>query len=74
MTTKKLAQKKSAPEPKALEKIRPELNIEKCSGIWQPTNSRSAPKARIFQWETTLPNGSLTKARISAELRPSCGP
>jgi hypothetical protein len=45
------------------EKIRPELNIEKWS-IWQPTNSRAAPKARKLEREFTLPDGRKVVAKV----------
>lgn len=47
----------------ALEKIRPERNLEKWS-IWQPANSRSAPKERILTREITLPNGDRVTAQV----------
>lgn len=47
----------------ALEKIRPELNLEKWS-IWQPANSRKPLKARIIEREIALPNGSKVNARV----------
>lgn len=47
----------------ALEKIRPELNLEKWS-IWKPAKSQNAPKARILEREVTLPDGSKMKAKV----------
>lgn len=50
--------------PPALpEKIRPELNIEKWS-IWQPTNSRAAPRARKLEREFALPDGRTIVAKV----------
>lgn len=47
----------------ALEKIRPELNLEKWS-IWQPAKSKNPPKAKIFQREISLPEGSKITAKV----------
>lgn len=46
-----------------LEKIRPELNLEKWS-VWQPAKSKNAPKARTFQREITLVDGSKAIAKV----------
>jgi len=48
---------------KALERIRPDLNIEKWS-IWQPANSRNAPSVRVFEREVTLPDRSRLTAQV----------
>jgi hypothetical protein len=50
--------------PQALEKIRPDLNLEKWS-IWKPAKSKSQPTRKIIQREITLPNGN----RISGEVQ-----
>ena len=47
----------------ALERIRPDLNIEKWS-IWQPVHSRNSPRERIFEREITLPDGSKLTAQV----------
>jgi hypothetical protein len=46
-----------------LERIRPELNLEKWS-IWQPAKSKSSPKEKTLKREIKLPDGS----RVSAEV------
>ncbi len=46
------------------EKIRTELNIEKWS-IWRPANARTKPKARTFERDVRLPDGT----RIVAKLK-----
>jgi hypothetical protein len=51
------------PAPVALEKIRPELNLEKWS-IWQPSNSRNPLKARVIEREIALADGSRVKASV----------
>jgi hypothetical protein len=48
-----------------LEKIRPELNLEKWPAIWRPAKSNRAPSARELRRETTLPNGN----RVTAEVK-----
>ena len=50
-------------DTQVLEKIRPDLNIEKWT-IWQPANSRNAPSVRVFEREITLDDGS----KLSAEV------
>src|SRR5215471_16252794 len=45
------------------EKIRPDLNLEKWS-IWQPSKSKTKPRARIFRREIVLPDGR----KVSAEV------
>lgn len=47
----------------ALEKIRPERNLEKWS-IWQPANSRAATQERVLTREITLPNGDRVTAQV----------
>jgi hypothetical protein len=47
----------------ALEKIRPDLNLEKWS-IWQPAKSSLKPRERILRREIELPNGD----KVSAEV------
>jgi hypothetical protein len=46
-----------------LEKIRPELNLEKWS-VWQPADSRNSPKTRILHREIILPDGSKVIAKV----------
>jgi hypothetical protein len=46
------------------ERIRPELNVEKWS-IWRPANSRGGPRARTFERDVLLPDGT----RIVAKLK-----
>jgi hypothetical protein len=46
-----------------LERIRPELNLEKWS-IWRPARSKNQPKRRKMQREISLPDGS----KVSAEV------
>jgi len=48
---------------KALERIRPDLNIEKWS-IWQPAKSKNPPRARVFEREVSLPDGSKLTAQV----------
>ena len=52
-----------APAATSVEKIRPDLNLEKWS-IWQPSKSKSKPRERIFQREIVLPDGK----KVSAEV------
>lgn len=49
--------------PATLEKIRPELNLEKWS-VWQPAKSKNPPKARTFERQVLLPDGSKSVARV----------
>jgi hypothetical protein len=46
-----------------LERIRPDLNLEKWS-IWQPAKSKSKPKERIIRREITLPDGGKMAAQV----------
>jgi len=46
-----------------VEKIRPELNLEKWS-IWQPSKSKSPPKERIAEREITLQGGNKLTATV----------
>jgi hypothetical protein len=46
-----------------LEKVRPELNLEKWP-VWHPTNSRSAPKPKILKREVELPDGTKAIAQV----------
>ena len=48
----------------SLEKIRSDLNLEKWS-IWQPSKSKTQPKARVLRREVLLPDGS----KIAAEVK-----
>ncbi|MBV8383624.1 MAG: hypothetical protein JOZ63_13535, partial [Planctomycetaceae bacterium] len=45
------------------ERIRPELNVEKWS-IWRPANSRGGPRARTFERDVRLPDGTRIVARL----------
>lgn len=47
----------------ALEKIRPELNLEKWP-IWQPAKSKNRPAERIIEREISLPGGNKLSARV----------
>lgn len=55
----KAAQQKTA----VIEKIRPELNLEKWA-IWQPAKSKHDPVARILQREITDASGNKVSARV----------
>jgi hypothetical protein len=46
-----------------LEKIRPELNLEKWP-IWQPAKSKNQPVERIIEREISLPGGNRLSARV----------
>lgn len=48
---------------KTLERIRPELNLEKWS-IWQPAKSQNALKTKILERGITLADGSRVNARV----------
>jgi len=50
-------------DTQALERIRPDLNIEKWS-IWQPAKSKLAPSDRVFEREVILPDGSKLTAQV----------
>ena len=63
MRSPKAEQEQPRRPPALPEKIRPELNIEKWS-IWQPTNSRAAPKARKLEREFALPDGRKIVAKV----------
>lgn len=54
---------KNKQTPQALEKIRPELNLEKWS-IWHPAKSKNQPKTRIIERQITLPNGNKINAKL----------
>src|SRR5258708_31709346 len=54
---------KDPTQTRALEKIRPELNIEKWS-IWQPAKSKSQPRARVIEREVTSSSGDKVRARL----------
>ena len=47
----------------ALEKIRPDLNLEKWS-IWQPAKSKTAPRERIIHRDVELPDGRMVSAEV----------
>ena len=68
MTSKKIYSSKSQQtneDPKQLfpQRIYPELNLEKWS-IWQPTNSRTKPKAKILERQIQLPGSSQVMAKV----------
>jgi hypothetical protein len=65
MTQNILTQPAAAKEPgkTSVEKIRPDLNLEKWS-IWQPSKSKIKPRARTFQREIVLADGK----KVSAEV------
>jgi len=52
----------------AIERIRPELNLEKWS-IWQPAKSKNPLKPRILQREITTPEGNKITAKV--EIAPT---
>ncbi len=54
---------KSKKPHQALVKVRPELNLEKWP-IWQPANSRTAPRAKVFKREATLSTGDTIVAEV----------
>ena len=45
------------------ETVRPDRNLEKWA-IWEPTNSRHKPSARIIQREIRMPDGSVATAKV----------
>lgn len=47
----------------ALQKIRPELNLEKWA-IWQPAKSKNQPRARVLRREISLDNGDRVTAQV----------
>lgn len=56
-------QESASPNPAALEKIRPELNLEKWF-IWQPSKSKTQPQARVIEREITSPGGDKITGRL----------
>jgi len=51
------------PTKTSVEKIRPDLNLEKWS-IWQPSKSKTKPRERIFRREIVLPDGKQVSAEV----------
>lgn len=51
-------------KPLGLEKIRPELNIEKWP-LWKPASSKNPPRVREFEREIELKDGSKGKAKLT---------
>jgi hypothetical protein len=47
-----------------MEKIRPELNLEKWVSIWSPARSNRDPKEKVIRRETVLPDGSKAWAEV----------
>jgi hypothetical protein len=47
-----------------LQKIRPELNIEKWP-LWKPASSKNPPRVRISEREITLPDGKKGRAKLT---------
>jgi hypothetical protein len=47
-----------------MEKIRPELNLEKWVSIWSPARSNRNPKEKVIRRETVLLNGSKAWAEV----------
>ena len=45
------------------ETVRPDRNLEKWA-IWEPTNSRHKPHARLIQREIRMPDGSVATAKV----------
>ena len=58
---KKAAQKREAPH---VDRIRPELNIEKWPGMWRPSRSKRAPIVRVLEREHGVPGGARVQARV----------
>jgi hypothetical protein len=63
LPTKPNNQRVAITRNKTLEIIRSELNLEQWS-IWQPSNSRNAPKARVLTREITLEDDSKVTAKV----------
>jgi hypothetical protein len=59
---------KTPVKPQSLERIRPELNLEKWA-IWQPAKSKLAAKARVLKREIQLEDGSRVTAKV--EIAPT---
>lgn len=51
-------------EALALQKIRPELNIEKWP-LWKPASSKNPPRVRAYEREITLPDGTRGTAKLT---------
>jgi hypothetical protein len=47
-----------------MEKIRPELNLEKWVSIWSPARSNRNPKEKVIRREAVLPNGNKVWAEV----------
>jgi hypothetical protein len=47
-----------------MEKIRPELNLEKWVSMWSPARSNRNPKEKVIRRETVLPDGSKAWAEV----------
>lgn len=60
-------------EKKSVERIYPELNLEKWS-IWQPANSRNQLKELMLQREITAPNGDIISAQVEVSFNSKFGP
>lgn len=56
-----------AKQNQALDKIRPELNLEKWS-IWKPSKSKNRPEVRVIEREITLADGSKVKAKVHVDF------
>jgi len=55
---------RGVPQKSAIvEKIRPELNLEKWT-IWQPAKSKNPPAERVIEREITVPGGNKVSARV----------
>jgi hypothetical protein len=48
----------------AVEKVRPDLTIEKWPAIWRPANSHGVPEVRTLERRTTLKDGRAAKATV----------
>jgi hypothetical protein len=48
----------------AVEKVRPDLTIEKWPAIWRPSKSHNVPEARTLERTTTLKDGRVAKATV----------
>lgn len=59
----KTKEQEATKDPQELVKVRPDLNLEKWT-IWQPSQSRHKPEAKLIEREVSLPDGSIRKAKV----------
>lgn len=57
------SQQSTGQATKTLERIRPELNLEKWS-VWQPSKSQNALRTKVLEREIVLPDGSRVNATV----------